>query len=297
MGERLLQGLKLRNKREIGDGPRKGNNQLERLELSHTRGRSEGHSKRAGSYREHRETSGRGRSPTGRRHFQAQKTTCGQEEVQCRWPRNRPTVREEQGRDPTILKTRSHSEDHRERKRRRLQGAKRSPRQRLQPHREGSRVRHHVTPETRSKCCGGGHATTTWDREGHWRELRTTEYSRPQRGPPGYTPVVTGLEEKPQTEVRSPLNRPRHLTHMVTKPSFQSRTNKPRPRRGDPITKGVNHRGEENPPGLAEPEQAGGRRTGKKSTNPLVQHCVLDNHRESKTAYRRLITRQQRRPG
>ena len=193
-GERLLQGLKLRNKCEIDDGPQKGNNQLERLELSHTRSRREGHSKRSGSHRAHRETSGRGRSQTKRRHFQAQKTTCGQEEVQCRWPRNRPAVREEQGRDPTTLKTRSHSEDHQERKRRRLQGAKRSLRQRLQPHSEGSRVRHLGTPETGSKSRGGGHATTTWDREEHWKELRTTEDSHPQRGPPGNTPVVTGCD-------------------------------------------------------------------------------------------------------
>ena len=33
--------------------------------------------------------------------------------------------------------------------------------------------------------------------------------------------------------------------------------------------------GEENPPGLAEPEQAGGLRTGKKPTNPLVQQTVF----------------------
>ena len=123
--------------------------------------------------------------------------------MQRRWPRNRPTVREEQWRDPTTLKTRSHSEDHQERKRKRLQGANRSLRQRLQLHLEGSRARHHGTPETGSKCHLGGHATTTWDRE-HWRELRTTEDSRLQRGPPGNTPVVTGCEEKPQTEVRSP---------------------------------------------------------------------------------------------
>ena len=89
MSERLRRGLKLRNKREIGVGPLKGKNQLERLELSQARGRSEGHSKRAGSHRAPGESSGRGRSPTRRRNFQAQKTTCGQEEVQCRWPWNR----------------------------------------------------------------------------------------------------------------------------------------------------------------------------------------------------------------
>ena len=86
MGERLRQGLKLRNKCETSDGPLKGKNQGERLELSQTRCRSEGHSKRAGSHRAQRETSGSGRSLTRRRYFQAQKTTCGQEEVQRRWP-------------------------------------------------------------------------------------------------------------------------------------------------------------------------------------------------------------------
>ena len=50
MGERLRQGLKLRNKRKIGVGPLNGNNQQEGLELSHTRGRS----KRTGSYRAHK---------------------------------------------------------------------------------------------------------------------------------------------------------------------------------------------------------------------------------------------------
>ena len=57
----------------------------EKLELSQTRGRSEGHSKRASSHRAQRESSGRGRSYPIRRYSQAQKTTCGQEEAQCRW--------------------------------------------------------------------------------------------------------------------------------------------------------------------------------------------------------------------
>ena len=76
MSERLRQGLQLRNKSEIGVGPLKGKDQLEGLELSQTRGRSEGHSKRAGSPREPRESSGRGQSLTRRRILQAQKTTC-----------------------------------------------------------------------------------------------------------------------------------------------------------------------------------------------------------------------------
>ena len=64
MGERLRHGLKLRNKHETGVGPPKGKNQSERLELSQTRSRSEGHSKRAGSHRAQRETSGSSRSLT-----------------------------------------------------------------------------------------------------------------------------------------------------------------------------------------------------------------------------------------
>ena len=66
MGERLRRCLKLRNKREIGVGPLKGKNQGERLELLQTRGRSEGHSKHAGSHRARRESSGRGQSPSRR---------------------------------------------------------------------------------------------------------------------------------------------------------------------------------------------------------------------------------------
>ena len=76
MSERLRQDLQLRNKREIGVGPLKGKDQAERAELSQTRCRSEGHSKRTGSPRAPRESSGRGRSLTRRRILQAQKTTC-----------------------------------------------------------------------------------------------------------------------------------------------------------------------------------------------------------------------------
>ena len=86
MGERLRRCLKLRNKREIGVRPLKGKNPRERLELSQTRGRSEGHSKRAGSHRAQRESLGRGQSPPIRIYCQAQKTTYRPEEVQCRWP-------------------------------------------------------------------------------------------------------------------------------------------------------------------------------------------------------------------
>ena len=76
MSERLRQGLQLRNKREKGDRPLKGKDQAEREELSPTRCLREGHSKRSGSPRAPRESSGRGLSLTRRRSPQAQKTTC-----------------------------------------------------------------------------------------------------------------------------------------------------------------------------------------------------------------------------
>ena len=116
-------------------------------------------------------------------------------------------VREEQWRDPLTPEDTQPQRGPPGRMCQQLQGAKRSLRQRFQPHPEGSRVRHQGQPQTGRKCRGGGHVTITWDREEHWRELRTTEDSRPQRGPPGNTPVVTRREEKPQTEVRSPSTR------------------------------------------------------------------------------------------
>ena len=60
-----------------------------------------------------------------------------------------------------------------------------------------------------------------------------------------------------------------------SKPSFRSRTNDPRPRRGDPIAKVGNPSGEEDPlePGDQEPD--GGRRTGKKPRKLPAQQAVL----------------------
>ena len=99
--------------------------------------------------------------------------------------------------------------------------------------------------------------------------------SRPQRVPPGNPPRGTGCAEKPQTEVRG---RTRKLTITLdpngdTKPSFRSRTNEPRPRRGDPIAKVGNPSGEEDPlEQKLEPD--GGRRTGKKPRNRKGQQAV-----------------------
>ena len=133
--------------------------------------------------------------------------------------------------------------------RRRLQGAKRSLRQRFEPHPVGPRVRRQGQPQTRSKGCGGEQVTTTWDREEHWRELRTTEDPRPQRGPPGTPPVGQGakrslrqrFEAQPKGE-KAQHPRPvagapnQHLTHMVT-PSRRAVTT----RRNSPKGKGKTH--------------------------------------------------------
>ena len=100
MGERLRQGLKLRNKREIGVGPLKGKNQLERLELSQTRGRSEGHSKRASSHRAQRESSGRGRSPSRRIFSKHKRQPADRRKCSAGGLGSIPTCREEQWRDP-----------------------------------------------------------------------------------------------------------------------------------------------------------------------------------------------------
>ena len=100
MGERLLQVLKLRNKREIGVGPLKGKNQLERLELSQTRGCIEGHSKRASSHRPQRESSGRCRSPSRRRYSKHKRQPADRRKCSAGGLGSVPTVREEQWRDP-----------------------------------------------------------------------------------------------------------------------------------------------------------------------------------------------------
>ena len=59
-----------------------------------------------------------------------------------------------------------------------------------------------------------------------------------------------------------------------TKPSFRSRTNEPRPRRGDPIAKVGNPSGEEDPLEQGELEPDGGRRTGKKPRKLKAQQAV-----------------------
>ena len=100
MSERLRRGLKLRNKREIGVGPLKGKNQLERLELSQTRGRSEGHSKRAGSHRAPRESSAEAEAQPGGENSKHKRQPADRRKCSAGGPGIVPTVREEQWRDP-----------------------------------------------------------------------------------------------------------------------------------------------------------------------------------------------------
>ena len=56
-----------------------------------------------------------------------------------------------------------------------------------------------------------------------------------------------------------------------TKPSFRSRTNDPRPSRGNPIAKVGNPSGEEKPLEPVYQEPDGGRRAGRKHKKPQAQ--------------------------
>ena len=137
---------------------------------------------------------------------------------------------------------------------------------------------------------------------GQWRTLERAKDNRSswkQRGPPGNTPWGTGRAEKLQTEVRGPA---RKLTSTPdpngdTKPSFRSRTNDPRPRRGDPIVRlGTlmekrTHWNKENKSLMEGKGQA--RSLGISRPNRLCAH----NHRYSKVAHRSHLTKQQRKAG
>ena len=144
------------------------------------------------------------------------------------------------------------------------------------------------TPSIRIQ--GKAPRTTPDQEQGAWRQTcnhnmgqgRTLERAkdkrspRPQRGPPGNPPRGTGCTEKSQTKVRG-LTRKLTMTpdpNGDTKPSLRSRTNEPRPRRGDPIVKVGNPSGEEDPLEQGELEPDGGRRTGKKPRKPKAQQAV-----------------------
>ena len=135
MSERLREGLQPRNKREKGDRPLKGKDQVEREEPSPTRSRREDDSKRTGSHRAPSESSGRGRSLTRRRRPQAQKTTCRQEAEQVDLEADlQPGEHNGENQEPPT--TLSYSEDHPARGRQRLQGASEPPTEEQNPSRQ-----------------------------------------------------------------------------------------------------------------------------------------------------------------
>ena len=100
ISERLPQGLQLRNKREKGDRSPKGKDQAEREELSQTRCRSEGHSKRTGSPRAPRESSGRGRASPEGEVSKHKRQPADRRQCRAGGPGSGPTVRGAQRRDP-----------------------------------------------------------------------------------------------------------------------------------------------------------------------------------------------------
>ena len=136
------------------------------------------------------------------------------------------------------------------RKRCQLQGAKRSLRERHKPQPEGARVRHQGQPKDLSWCHGGRHVTKTSYREERWRELRTTEDSRPRaKDHQETTPEQPGakrshrqrLEAHPEGESASSTNENRRivqkrkptntLTHMVTQTPRAVTTRRNSPKR------------------------------------------------------------------
>ena len=156
MSERLRHGLQLRNKREKGDRPLKGKDQAEKEEPPPTRSRREDHSKRTGSHRTPRESSGRGQSHTRRRRLQAQKNNpltggrAEQVDLEADW---RPGEHNGENQEPP--KTRSHSEDHPVRGRQCLQGASRATDRGTKPQPAERRAGYPRQPQTRSKGRGG----------------------------------------------------------------------------------------------------------------------------------------------
>ena len=179
MSERLRQGLQLRNKRENGDRPLKGKDQAEREELSPTRSRREDHSKRTGSHRLPRESSGRGRSLTRRRRLQAppKKKPADRRQSRAGGPGSGPTARGAQWREPrTSLDPQLQwgPPGKRAPAAAELQGASRATDRGTKPQSAESRAGYPRQPQTHSKGRGGNTKTPTWDSEEHWRELRTT---------------------------------------------------------------------------------------------------------------------------
>ena len=147
MSERLRQGLQQRKKREKGSGPAKGKDQAEREKLSQTHCLKEGHRKCA-------------RQPQGSKRIVRQRPKPHPKEKSPSPKDNLLTggrteqvdleadlqSREHNGENQELPKTRSFSEDHPERGRQRLQGAKLSHRPRHKPQPAETRVGYKDNP-------------------------------------------------------------------------------------------------------------------------------------------------------
>ena len=185
----------MRNKREKGDRPRKGKNQVEREEPSQTRSRMEDHSKSTGSHRALRQSSGRGRSLTRRRRVRAQNNllTGGRAEKVDLEADQRPGEHKGENQEPP--KTRSSSEDHPVRGRQRLQGASLATnlgtKRKLAE--EGQGAQDNPRPQQGPR---RQPLTPTRDREEHWRELRTTEAHGHMEGHPATHPEGQGTQRR-----------------------------------------------------------------------------------------------------
>ena len=111
--------------------------------------------------------------------------------------------------------------------------------------------------------------------KGQWRTLERAKDNRSswtQRGSLDNTPWGTGRADtrRQRWEVQPGLTSVPD-PNGETKPSFRSRTNNPRPRRGDPIAKVGNPRGEEKPLEPVDQEPDGGRKASRKHKKAQAQ--------------------------
>ena len=189
----------MRNKREKGDRPRKGKDQVEREEPSQTRSRMEDHSKRTCSHRALRQSSGRGRSLTRRRRVQAQNnllTGVRAKKVDLEADQ-RPGEHNGENQEPPT--TRNSSEDHPVRGRQRLQGACLATNLGSKPKLAEEGQGASRQPQTAARAA----EATLNPNKGQGRTLEGAKDNRSARtygGPSGNTPGGTGRAETPQTE-------------------------------------------------------------------------------------------------
>ena len=159
----------------------------------------EDHSKRTGSHRAPRESSGRGRSLTRRRRLQAQNNllTGGRAEKVDLEADLRPGEHNGENQEPPT--TRSFSDDHPVRGRQRLQGAGLATNLGTKPQltEEGQGAQNNPRPAARAA------EATLNPNMGQGRTLegaKDNRSSRTQGGPSGNTPRGTGRAETLQTE-------------------------------------------------------------------------------------------------